>query len=141
MACLSAFLLSCKKSGLNSATAKKIQFRWSYVNTSSTADYLDGMPLIWTVRQAPAGNFIEFDNDGNMSYIYPTLVTKRYYEVNGDKILHLYAGGTRPTTPQYTDTFFVRHVDDNLLVLFRREYVKNGGVLLAISQTIDSLKK
>jgi len=41
------------ESGMNSATAKKIQYRWERISTSSTTDYLDGRAIYRTVAPSP----------------------------------------------------------------------------------------
>lgn len=140
LAFLAISLMACKKNGMNPATAKKIQYRWENISSSSSTDYLDGRPLTWTVRQASPGNYTQFDNDAYMYRIYPTFTLKYDYKVDGDKILYLLAASSRPTTPQYTDTSFIKYVDDNLLVLSKKKYFSSGAYAY-IDETIDSLKK
>jgi hypothetical protein len=132
--------LACKKDGLNSPLAKKIQYRWESSSSAYTTDYLDGRPLIWTVRQSSPGYYTQFDNDGSMYNIFPSFTSKYYYKVDNDKILSLVAAPTRPTTPQYTDTSFIRYVNDTLLVLYKRKYFSSGAYAY-IDESIDSLKK
>jgi hypothetical protein len=140
LALVAVLLLSCKKDGLNSALAKKIQFRWERISSSSTTDYLDGRPLYWTVSQAPAGYYLQFDNDGYFYDAWVTNTSKYEYKVDGDRILSLGAAPTRPTTPQYTDTAFINYVDDHLLVLWRRKYFISGAYSY-LDRSIDSLKR
>ena len=137
---LATSFMACKKNGINSAMAKKIQYRWENISSSFTTDYLDGRPLIWTVHKALSGTFTQFDNDAYMYKISPNFTLKYDYKVDGDKILYLIAAPTRPTTPQYTDTSFIRYVDDNLLVLFSSKYFSSGAYAY-IDEKIDSLKK
>jgi hypothetical protein len=132
--------MACKKNGLNSASAKKIQYRWQNISSSSATDYLDGRPLIWTVRQASPGIYTQFDNDGYMYRTTPSFTEKYVYKVDGDKILYLGVTGSRPTTPKYTDTSFIKYVDNSLLVLSSRKYFSSGAYAY-LDQRIDSLKK
>jgi hypothetical protein len=132
--------VSCRKDGLNSATAQKIQYRWERISGSSATDYLDGRNVTWTVRTAVPGTYLEFGSDGYFSDIYGASSTKYQYAVDADKILYLYAGSSRATTPQYTDTDFVSHVDDHLLVLFHRKYFLSPAYNY-VDEFIDSLKK
>ncbi len=131
--------VSCKKDGLNSPMAKKIQYRWERVSQSSATDYLDGRALIWTVTPAVSGSYLEFHDDGYYYSGNNSSSTKFEYKVDGEKILSLLAGPSR-TTPQYTDTSFIDHVDDHLLVLSRRKYFSSGAYGY-VYQYIDSLKK
>lgn len=140
LALLAISFIGCKKTGMNSATAKKIQYRWQNISSSSTTDYLDGRALIWTVRQASPGTYTQFDKDAYMYMINPSFTGKYDYKVVGDKILYLVAAPSRPTTPQYTDTSFIKYVDDNFLVLFSRKYFSSGAYAY-INERIDSLKK
>jgi len=133
---LAVSLLSCRKDGLNSPIAKKIQYRWERISRSSATDYLDGRAVYWTVTPSPPGYYVEFQNDG---YFYDN-TTKYDYKVDGDKILSLLAAQSRPTTPQYTDTTFIKQVDDHLLVLFRRNYYISGSYS-QLDQYLDSLKR
>ena len=134
--------LSCKKNGLNSDAAKKIQYRWERISGSSATDYQDGRTVSWTVRPAIPGTYLEFSNDGYFYDVYSSGSTTKYqYKVDGNKILYLFAGGSsQATTPQYTDTTFINHVDDHLLVLFHRKYFLSGAYS-HINLFIDSLKK
>ncbi len=140
LALVAASLLSCKKDGLNSAMAKKIQYRWEWISSSSTTDYLDGRPNFWTYRQSAPGSYTQFDSDGYSYFISGSNSSKSQYKVDGDKILSLRAAPTRPTTPQYTDTAFINHVDDHLLVLWRRKYFISGAYSY-VDRSIDSLKR
>jgi hypothetical protein len=140
LALLTISFMACKKNGINSAMAKKIQYRWESISSSSSTDYLDGRPLIWTVRQASPGYYTQFDNDAYMYRTFPGFTLKYDYKVDGDKILYLLAASSRPTTPQYTDTSFIKYVDDNLLVLSKKKYFSSGAYAY-IDETIDSLKK
>lgn len=127
---------SCRKDGMNSAMAKKIQYRWERTSSSFATDYLDGRAVTWTVRQTSPGIYLEFGNDG----YYTSGSTKYDYKVDGDKILSLLAAPTRATTPQYTDTAFIRYVDDHLLVLFHRKYFLSPAYNY-MDEYIDSLKR
>jgi hypothetical protein len=140
LAFLATSFMACKKNGMNSAMAKKIQYRWERISLSFTTDYLDGRPLIWRVSQAFPGTYTQFDNDAYMYQTFPGYTAKYDYKVDGDKILYLVAAPTRPTTPQYTDTSFIRYVDDNLLVLYNRKYFSSGAYAY-LDERIDSLKK
>lgn len=131
---------SCRKDGMNSDAAKKIQYRWERTSRSSATDYLDGRTVTWTVRPAMPGAYLEFSSDGYFSDIYSVGSTKYQYKVDGDKILFLLAGSSRATTPQYTDTAFINHVDDHLLVLFHRKYFLSPAYNY-IDEFIDSLKR
>lgn len=137
---LATSFIACKKKGINSPNGKKIQYRWENISSSNATDYLDGRPLIWTVSQASPGIYTQFDNDAYMYLTYPAFTLKYFYKVDGDKILYLVAAGSRPTTPQYTDTSFIRYVDDHLLVLYSRKYFSSGAYAY-INEKIDSLKK
>lgn len=146
-ACATAIFLvlsfnSCRKDGLNSATAKKIQYRWERISASSATDYLDGRAVTWTVRPAIPGNYLEYNSDGYFSAIYiGGIVTKFQYKVDGNKILSLLAGGvSQATTPLYTDTTLITYVDDHLLVLSQTKHY-GSGAYRAKSLYIDSLKK
>jgi len=132
--------VSCRKDGMNSNAAKKIQYRWERISGSSATDYLNGRAVIWRVRPAIPGTYLEFSSHGYFSDIYSVGSTKYRYKVNGDKILYLLAGTSRATTPQYTDTAFVKYVDDHLLVLFGRKYFLSPAYNY-IDQYIDSLKR
>jgi hypothetical protein len=132
-------LVSCKKDGLNSDEAKKIQYKWERISTSSATDYLDGRTVTWTVKPA-AGTYLEFDGDGYYYDIYTFGSTKYQYAVDGNKILSLQAATSRATTPHYTDTAFINYVDDHLLVLFHRKYFSSGAYSY-LNESIDSLKK
>ncbi len=132
--------MACKKDGLNTAIAKKIQHKWQLTSSTYTTDYLDSRPLIWTVRQASPGNYTQFDNNGDLYQTYTGSTIKYYYKVDGDKILSLPAAPTRPTTPQYTDTSLISYVDDTLLVLNKRKYFSSGAYAY-IDKRFDSLKK
>jgi len=137
---LTVSFLSCRKDGMNSKSAKKIQYRWERISSSSMTNYVDSYVTPWLVKQAPPGVYIEFSDDG---YFYQTFgsTTARYqYKVDGDKILSVYNEGTRFTTPQYTDTNFIKHVDDHLLVLTKRQYFLSPGYSY-INEYLDSLKK
>lgn len=136
---LTASFMACKKDGMNSEMAKKIQYRWERISTSSATDYLNGRPLIWS-RQAASGTYTQWDNDAYMYQIYPTVTFKYDYKVDGNKILYLRAAATRPTTPQYTDTSFIKYVDDHLLVVFNRRYFSSGAYAYS-DVSIDSLIK
>jgi hypothetical protein len=140
LALLAASLVSCSKKGLDSPMAKKIQFRWERTSSSSTTDYLDGRPVYWINRQAPPGYYLEFQDNGYFYTINGSSSTKYDYKVDGDKILSLLAAPSRATTPQYTDTAFIKQVDEHLLVLFRRKYFISGAYSY-LDMSIDSLKK
>lgn len=140
MALLATSFMACKKNGMNSDMAKKIQYRWENISSSFTTDYFDGRALIWTVRQASPGTYTQFDNDAYMYKIYPNFTLKYDYKVDGERILYLAAAASRPTTPKYTDTSFIKYVDDNLLVLFSRKYFSSGSYSY-MDENIDSLKK
>jgi hypothetical protein len=137
---LAVSLLSCKKDGLNSATAKKIQYKWERISVSTTTDYLDGRAVTWTNHPAQPGYYVEFNSDGYFYTTYGANSTKYQYKVDGDKILSLMAGISRFTTPQYTDTAVVRQADDHLLVLYRRSYYISGAYAY-LNESIDSLKR
>ena len=132
--------VSCRKDGINSDAAKKIQYRWERISGSSATDYLDGRTVTWTVRPATPGTYLEFGSDGYFSNVYSSGSTKYEYKVDGDKILYLLAGPSRATTPQYTDTTFIKHVDHHLLVLFRRKYFISPAYKY-VDEFIDSLKR
>lgn len=136
----STSLLSCRKDGMNSAIAKNIQYRWERASVTSTIDYLDGRDVIWTTSQVSPGNFLQYDNDAYFYSINASYTTKYQYKVDGEKILYLMAGNDRFTTPQYTDTAFIKHVDDHLLVLYNRRYYISGAYAY-LKQSIDSLKR
>jgi hypothetical protein len=141
LAFLGISFMACKKDGMNSAMAKKIQYRWEYISSSTTTDYLDGSTLVWTVSRGTPGIYTRFDDNAIMYQELPSFTIKYYYKVDGEKILFLAAGSSsRPTTPQYTDTSFIRYVDDNLLVLSSRKYFSSGAYAY-IKQKIDSLKR
>lgn len=141
VALLAISFAACKKNGMNSAMAKKIQYRWETISFSVATDYLDGRSLVWTTQQvSPGNNYTQFDNDAVMYQTSLSYTAKYYYKVDDDKILYLVAASTRPTTPQYTDTSFIRYVDDNLLVLYSRRFFSSGSYGY-INQRIDSLKK
>ena len=140
MTLLVASLLSCRKDGLNSAMAKKIQYRWERISTSSMTDYLDGRAIYWTVAPSLPGNYLQFDNDGYFYANYGSYSVKYDYKVDGDKILSLVAAPSRATTPQYTDTAIIQQVDDHLLILSRRKYFLSGAYSY-INEYIDSLKR
>ena len=137
---LTASLLSCRKNGLDSPTAKKIQYRWERISSSSVTDYLDGRAIYWTTTPIPPGYYIEFNNNGYFYDISSSSSTKYEYKVDGDKILSLLAGLDRFTTPQYTDTAFIKQADDHLLVLFRRKYFISGAYS-QMNEYLDSLKR
>jgi len=137
---LTVSFLSCRKDGMHSKTAKKIQYRWERISNSSMTNYLDSYITPWTVKPAPPGLYIEFADNGYMYYISGSSTDKFQYKVDGDKILSVRNEGTRFTTPQYTDTAFIKQVDDHLLILQRRYYFLSTGYSY-ISESIDSLKK
>ena len=137
---LAVSLSSCRKDGMNSAMAKKIQYRWEQISFSSTTDYLDGRAIYWTNTPAQPGHYIEFHNDGYFYDIFGSNSAKFEYKVDGDKILSLRAGSSRYTTPQYTDTAFIKQVDDHLLVLFRRSYFLSPPYSY-MNESLDSLKR
>lgn len=131
---------SCRKDGMHSAEAKKIQYRWERISSGSSTDYLDGRPVTWTVRRSLPGIYLEFKSDGYFYDNYNPGSTKYQYKVDGDRILYLYAGSSRATTPQYTDTSFIKHVDDHLLVLYSRKYFLSPAYNY-MNEYIDSLKR
>jgi len=139
VACLLAS--ACKKTGMNSEEAKKIQFHWSVISHSKTTDYLDGRAISWTVIPALQGAYMQFDHDAYF-YTYDgfSIHSKFDYKVEGDKIMYLGAAASRATTPQYTDTFRIQHVDDTLLVLTSQKYFSSGAYSY-VDRFIDSLKK
>src|SRR4051812_15188293 len=132
--------VSCRKDAMNSDAAKKIQYRWERISGSSATDYLDGRTVTWIVRPAITDTYLEFGSDGYFYDVHGVGSTKYQYKVDGDKILSLVAGSSRATTPQYTDTAFINHVDDHLLVLFHRKYFSSGSYKY-MDEFIDSLKK
>lgn len=135
--------VSCKKDGLNSDTAKKIQYRWERISGSSATDYLDGRTITWTIWPASSNTYLEFNSDGYFYDVYSSGSNTRYrYKVDGNKILYLVAaaGSSHATTPQYTDTSIINYVDDHLLVLSRKKYFVSGAYSY-INLHIDSLKK
>ena len=133
-------LASCRKDGLNSDTAKKIQHRWESISGSSATDYLDGRTVTWTVRTGIPGTYREYSSDGYFSDYYNPGSTKFQYKVDGNNILFLGAGSSRATTPQYTDTTFINYVDDHLLILSHRKYFLSPAYNY-INEYIDSLKR
>ena len=133
--------VSCRKDGLNSDEAKKIQYKWERISLSSATDYLDGRTVTWTVKPAAAGTYLDFGSDGYYYDVYANGGSTKYqYAVDGNKILSLLAGSSRATTPHYTDTAFINYVDDHLLVLFHRNYFSSGSYSY-LDESIDSLKK
>jgi len=139
-ALLTTLLLSCKKDGLNSPMAKKIQYKWERTSRSSSTDYLDGRAVTWSTTPAQPGNFLQFDNDGYFYANYGSFTSKYQYKVDGEKILSLAAASSRPTTPQYTDTTYIKQADDHLLVLYSRSYYISGAYS-QLNQYLDSLKR
>lgn len=125
---------------MNSDAAKKIQYRWERISSSSATDYLDGRAVIWTRRPGGPGTYVDFGSDGYFSNIYSFGSTKYQYKVDGDKILYLVAGPDRATTPKYTDTAFINYVDDHLLVLHYRKYFLSPAYNY-VDKIIDSLKR
>lgn len=125
---------------MNSGEAKKIQYQWELINGSSATDYLDGRTVTWTVKPALPGTYFEFSSDGYFYQVYSFGSIKYQYKVDGDKILYLIAGSSQATTPQYTDTNFIKHVDDHLLVLFHRKYFSSPAYNY-VDEYIDSLKR
>lgn len=132
--------VSCRKDGMNSDAAKKIQYRWEHFSGSSATDYLNGRTVTWTVRPAIPGTYLEFSSDGYFYDVYTVGSTKYQYKVDGDKILYFLAGSSRATTPQYTDTAFINYVDDHLLILYHRKYFLSPGYNY-MDEVIDSLKR
>ncbi len=120
--------------------AKKIQYKWERISSSSTTDYLDGRGLSWTYRPAQPGNYMQFDTDGYFYTIYGSSSSRFDYKVDGDKILYLRAAPSRATTPQYTDTVSIKEVNDHLLVLFKRVYYISGAYS-QVDEYLDSLKR
>lgn len=133
---LTILLFSCRKDGMNSPMAKKIQYRWELSSRTSRLDYLDGRDASWNTITMPPGSFLEYHDDG----YYYSGSTKYQYKVTGETILSLRAGIDRFTTPQYTDTAQIRYVDDHLLVLYKRSYYISGAYA-QLNEYIDSLKK
>ncbi len=141
VACFVVSFVSCKKDGLNSDTAKKIQYRWERVSSSNATDYLDGRAITWSVKPTPPGNYREFNSDGYYYDVYSSFTIRYQYKVTKNKILYLLAGSSsQATTPQYTDTTAIDYVDDHLLVLSKRKYFVSGSYS-HLSLSVDSLKK
>lgn len=140
MVIIGGSITSCKKNGMNSPMAKKIQYRWENVSLTYTTDYLDGRNVVWTTKAYAPGTYTQFDNDAYFYKIDPTRTAKFDYKVDGDKILYLGAAPSRPTTPQYTDTAFIKYVDDHLLVLFSRSYFLSPAYNY-VNEGIDSLRR
>ncbi len=137
---LTVSFLSCRKDGMHSTTAKKIQYRWERISSSSMTNYLDTYVTPWTVNPTPPGLYTEFVDDGFFYQISGSSTMRFQYKVDGDKILSVHNEGTRFTTPQYTDTNFIKQVDDHLLILYKRYYFLSPGYSY-INEYIDSLKK
>lgn len=133
-------LYPAKKMGWIQTRLKKIQYRWENSSGSTATDYLDGRAVIWTVRAAIPGTYREFGSDGFFTDVYGSGSARFQYKVDGDKILYLAAGSSPATTPHYTDTAFIKYVDDHLLVLFHRKYFSSPAYSY-VDEFIDSLKK
>jgi hypothetical protein len=137
IALIALSIFSCKKDGLNSPTAKKIQYKWERTSVSLATDYRNGLPVTWGTQQiAPGTSFLEIKSDG---YMYANS-TKYQYKVDGDKLLSVLAGNERFTTPQYTDTAIVKEVSDHLLVLSSRTIYVSGAYSYE-KLYLDSLKR
>lgn len=133
--------LSCRKDGMNSAEAKRIQYHWDRVSSSSATDYQNGRTVTWITSPSYPGSYLEFGSDGYFYDYYGFGGSTKYrYKVDGNKILYLAAGSSPATTPQYSDTTFINYVDDHLLVLLHRKYF-SSGTYHYMDEVIDSLKK
>lgn len=133
--------VSCRKDGLHSDEAKKIEYKWDYYSHSSATDYLDGRAVTWTTKPAAPGTYLDFGSDGYYYDVYANGGSTKYqYAVDGNKILSLVASATGATTPHYTDTAVINYVDDHLLVLYHRN-IFSSGAYSYMDESIDSLKK
>jgi hypothetical protein len=125
---------------MHSEMARKIQYRWERISSSSKTDYFNSYVTTWTVKPATPGLYTEFSGDGFFYQISGSSSSRFQYKVDGDKILSVHNEGTRFTTPQYTDTSFIKQVDDHLLILYKRAYFLSPGYSY-LNEYLDSLKK
>ena len=133
---MTLFFLSCRKDGMRSPFAQKIQYRWERISTSTVTDYLDGRSVSSSTTAAEPGSYMEFRDDG---YFF-NYQLKYQYKVEGDRIMYVLAGSDRFTTPQYKDTLGIQEVNEHLLVL-NRQYYFVAGSYRYLKKTVDSLKK
>lgn len=129
-------LVSCRKDGMHSAMAKRIQHKWQRISSSSRIVYSDIPATPWVVIPGQPDSYLDFHDNG---YFYSN-TTKFQYKVDGDKILSILAGVDRFTTPQYTDTIFIKEVNDHLLVLSNPSYYGSTGYSY-VTERLDSLKR
>ena len=137
---LTVSFLSCRKDGMHSKAAQKIQYRWERISSSNKIDYFTSYVTTWTVNPASPGFYTEFGNDGFFYQTYGSNSLRYQYKVDGDKILYVHNEGTRFTTPHYTDTNFIKEVNDHLLILYTRKYFLSPGYSY-LNEYLDSLKK